>query len=322
MGLKNKGTGLVAGLAALLLGAHAQAQSFPSQPVHITVGAAPGGGFDLMARLLADELAKLWGQPVIVDNKPGAGAVIASAYVAGSKPDGYTLMMAGGNHATNRHVNDKLPYDTERDFAPVILLAKTPFVIIVNSAVQATTLGELINLSKSKPGTMMFTATQPNGYSHLAGELLKKISGADIPFVPYKGSAQALTDVLSGTVPVMIDAPVTSMPHIAAGKIRPIAVTSAQRTPLMANVPTVAESGFPGFDVAAWVGIIAPAKTPDEILEKLNAGFAQVLKNEGIRKKLYDQAWVISTGSRSEMGAFMKAEDSRWGEVIRGVNLK
>jgi tripartite-type tricarboxylate transporter receptor subunit TctC len=313
-------TGLA--LAALLLAAPAQAQNFPVQPVHLVVGAAPGGGFDQMARLLADEMTKSLGQPVVVDNKPGAGAVVSTAFVGSSKPDGYTVGMIGGNHSTNHHLTDNLPYNTEKDFAPVILLAKTPFVVVVHKDVPAKTLAEFIALSKAKPGAVMFTATQPNGQSHLAIEMLKKISGADLTFVPYKGSAPALTDLLAGTIPMMVDAPVTSMQHIAAGKIRALAVTSAQRAALMPDVPTIAESGFPGVDVSAWVGIVAPAGTPDAVLEKLNAAFAGALKVDSVKKRLDEQAWVAAAGSRAEMAAFLKSEDQRWGEIIRSANLK
>jgi tripartite-type tricarboxylate transporter receptor subunit TctC len=313
---------VLAALPLLFAASVTSAQSFPSKPVRLVVPAAAGGGFDLIARLLGDKVSAAWGRPVIVENRPGAGHVVATSIVAKADPDGHTLLVSGGNHTLNPFTVGNLPYDTLKDFEPVMVLAKTPFVLIVHPSVKVSSLKELVQYAKQQDGKLNFTATQPNGAAHLSGELLKRMAGFDMTFVPYKGSAPALQDVLAGRVPVMFDAPVTSLPHIKRGAMQAIAVTSATREPTLPNVPTIAESGFPKFDVVAWVGLIAPAGTPVAITEKLNQGFAQALSDADVRAKLGSQGWSVTASSRQAMGEFIKSEMDRWGAVVRASNLR
>lgn len=299
-----------------------QAQGYPNKPIRLIVPAAAGGGFDLFARLAGDKLSTVWGSPVIVENRPGAGHVVATSYVAKADPDGYTLLVCGGNHTLNPFLHASLPYDAVRDFEPVVLLAKTPFVMVVHPSIPAKNLKEFVQYAKSRKGDLNFTATQPNGAGHLSGELLKRTAGFEMSFVAYKGSAPALQDVLAGRVPIMFDAPVTALPHIKSGGTHAIAVTSAVREPTLPDVPTIADSGFPGFDVTAWVALIAPARTPAAITEKLNAGFVQVLADPEVRTKLASQGWSITASSRQGLADFIKAEMSRWGDVVRAAKLR
>ena len=317
-------------LAALLIGVTtlvlatipARAQNYPNKPVRIVVGAAAGGGFDIAARLLADRLAQIWGQPVLIDNRSGAGHVLATELVSRAEPDGYTLLVAGANHVLNPLLQKKLPYDTEKDFTPVILWAKTPFILEVNPALPVHSVQELIALAKSQKGSLNYTASQLNSSSHVAGELFKQLAKIDMTFVPYRGSAPALQDVLANRVSVMFDAPVSSLPHIESGKLRPLAVTSARRDPSLPDVPTLAESGFPGFEIVAWIGLVAPAGTPADVITMLNASFARVLAEPGVRNVLAKQGWVVETGSPDALEKFIRTEIAYYREIVRAANLK
>lgn len=298
------------------------AQVFPAKPIRLIVPAAAGGGFDLLARLVGEKVGATWSTPVIVENRPGGGHVIASSFVAKSDPDGYTLLVCGGNHTLNPFLHASLPYDTVKDFESVALMAKTPFILVVHPSIPATSLKDFVAYAKARKGELNFTATQPNGAGHLSGELLKRNGGFDMTFIAYKGSAPALQDVLAGRVPIMFDAPVTALPHIRSGATRALAVTTATRDPLLPDVPTIAESGFPGFEVSAWVALVAPGRTPAAITEKLNAGFTQALADPEIRAKLASQGWRITASSREGLTEFVKGEMNRWGDVVRAAKLR
>jgi tripartite-type tricarboxylate transporter receptor subunit TctC len=308
-------------IIAILSAGAAHADDYPNKPVRLVVGAAAGGGFDVFARLLGDKLSAIWNQPVIVDNRPGAGHVLATEFVAHSEPDGYTLLVAGANHTLNPLLHDKLSYDTLKDFAPVILWAKTPFVLEVNAALPVHSVPELLALARSRDGSLNYTASQLNSSSHIAGELLKQIAQVKMTFVPYRGSAPALQDVLANRVSVMIDAPVSSLPHIRSGALRALAVTSLRREPSLPDVPTMAESGFPGFEVVAWIGLVAPAHTRQAVIDRLNATFTQVLKEPDVRATLAAQGWDITPGSPHDLDLFIQKEIDHYRDVVRAANL-
>jgi tripartite-type tricarboxylate transporter receptor subunit TctC len=299
-----------------------RAESYPTKPVRIVVGAAAGGGFDIAARLLADRLSQIWGQPVIIDNRSGAGHVVATELVSRAEPDGYTLLVVGANHVLNPLLLKKLPYDTEKDFVPVILWGKTPFILEVNPALPVKSVQELVAFVQSQKGGMNYTASQLNSSSHVAGELFKQMAKIDMTFVPYRGSAPALQDVLANRVSVMFDAPVSSMPLIEAGQLRPLAVTSSKRDPALPDIPTMAEAGFPGFEIVAWIGLAAPAGTPSDIVKKLNSSFAAVLAEPGVRGTLAKQGWVVETGSPESLGAFIRTEIEHYRGIVRAANLQ
>ncbi len=309
-------------LASIAGGSMAFAQSFPNKPVRLIVPAAAGGGFDLIARMLGERVSTAWGNPVVIENRPGGGHVVATGFVAKSDPDGYTLLVCGGNHTLNPFLHASLPYDTQKDFESVVLLAKTPFVLVVHPSIPAKNLREFVEYAKSRKGDLNFTATQPNGAAHLSGELLKRTAGFDMTFIAYKGSAPALQDVLAGRVPVMFDAPVTAMPHLKSGATRALAVTSASREAALPDVPTIAESGYPTVDVSAWVALVAPARTPVAVTEKINAGFVQALNEPDVRARLASQGWTVTASSRQGLTDFVKAELDRWGVVVRAAKLR
>ena len=309
-------------LASIAGSGAAFAQGFPNKPVRLVVPAAAGGGFDLIARLLGERVAAAWNNPVVVENRPGGGHVVATSYVAKADPDGYTLLVCGGNHTLNPFLHSSLPYETQKDFESVVLLAKTPFVLVVHPSIPAKNLREFVEYAKSRKGDLNFTATQPNGAAHLSGELLKRTAGFEMTFIAYKGSAPALQDVLAGRVPVMFDAPVTALPHLRSGATRALAVTSASREAALPDVPTIAESGYPTVDVSAWVALVAPARTPAAVTDKINAGFVQALNEPEIRSKLASQGWTVTASSRQGLTDFIRAELDRWGVVVRAAKLR
>jgi len=309
-------------LICAALVSNARAQEFPNKPVRLVVGAAAGGGFDIAARLLGNRLAQIWGQPVIIDNRSGAGHVLATEVVSRAEPDGYTLLVAGANHVLNPLLQKQLPYDTEKDFAPVILWAKTPFILEVNPALPVQSVQELIAFAKAQNPPINYTASQLNSSSHVAGELFKQLAKVQMTFVPYRGSAPALQDVVANRVPVMFDAPVSSMPLIEVGKLRPLAVTSRKRDPALPEIPTLAESGFPDFEIVAWIGLVGPAGIPTSVVKTLNAAFAGVLNEPEIRTTLAKQGWVIEDGSPEALGIFIRTEIDFYREIVRSANMR
>src|SRR5512144_2335881 len=273
---------LVAGFAA-----GAWAQDYPTKPIRIVVPFPPGGATDLLARAVAQRLTEKWGQAVLVDNRPGAGGNIGSELVAKSAPDGYTLEMGTvGTHSINASLYAKMPYDHVKDFVPIILVAGVPNVLVVNPALPVNSVQELVAYAKANPGKLNF-ASSGNGTSiHLSGELFKVMAGVQMTHVPYKGSAPALQDLIGGQVQLMFDNLPPSLPQIKAGKLRALAVTTATRSPALPDLPTIAESGLPGFEASSWFGIVAPAGTPPAIVAKLNAEVAKWLASPEAQEKL------------------------------------
>jgi tripartite-type tricarboxylate transporter receptor subunit TctC len=306
-----------------LTAATAMAQQYPSKPIVLVVPFAPGGTSELISRLVAQKLTERLGQQVVVENRPGAAGNIAMEQVARAAPDGYTLILGHiGTLAVNPAMFPKLPYDAIKDFAPVSLIAAVPNIVTVNPAVPAKTLKEFLDLARAKPGSINYGSAGNGSAGHLAMEYLKRIAKADMVHVPYKGTGPMLTDLLAGQTQATFTGSSPLIPHIKSGKLRALAVGSAVRIPSLPEVPTVAESGFAGFETAQWYGIIAPAKTPPAIIQKLSVEIAQVMKQPDVIGRLSGDGTVMIGSTPSEFAAYISKEMKRWGEVVHDANIK
>jgi len=298
-------------LAVAALAAHAQ--PFPSKPVHIVVPFPPGGGTDSLARIMQPQLQQLWGQVVIVENKPGASGQIGADTVAASPADGYTLMMSSTASLTQKNV-DK--------FAPVTLVSASPYVIVVNPRVPATNVRELVAYAKANPGKLSFGSSGTGAASHLAGELFKSMAGVDMLHVPYKGTGQAVTDLLAGQIDVMFAPGETVMPHVQAGKLRALAVTSLRRATALPALPTAAESGLPGYEAIGWFGLLAPAATPPALVAKLSADANQVLANPEVKGKMLAMGAEPSGNTPQAFADFIRADMAKWARLMAERGIK
>ena len=308
-------------LFAVLLGVSggvAHAEAYPSKPITMIVPFPAGGTTDILARAIGQELFKTLGQQVIVDNRPGAGGNIGSALVAKAAPDGYTLLMGTvGTHAINASLYAKMPYDTVKDFAPITQVAAVPNILVVNPTLPVKSVKELIAYAKANPGKLNF-ASSGNGTSiHLSGELFKTMAGVDMTHIPYKGSAPALTDLLGGQVNLMFDNMPSALPHVKAGKLRALAVTSGKRSPAAPDLPTIEEAGVPGYEASSWFGVLAPAGTPPDIVNKLNAEIVRILKTPEMKERLSSQGAEPVGSSPGEFAAHIKAEMAKWAKVVK-----
>lgn len=311
---------LVAGIALAACGV-ASAQ-FPSKPITIIVPAAPGGILDQMSRLIASELPKLVGQPVLVENKAGANQIIGVQAAARAEPDGHTLVMGSiGPNAAHYSLYPKLSY-APGDFAPIAHVVSMPNVLLVHPAVPARNVAELVAIAKSRPTSLTLGSSGTATSGHLAAELLEARAGIDLLHVPYKGSTPAMTDLIGGQVQVMVDNLITALPQVKAGKVRALAVTSAQRVAEMPDVPTVAESGYPGFEVTVWIGLLAPAKTPDAVVATLHGEISKVLALPHVKKRMADIGGSTMPLSPAQFGEFIRGEIDKWATVIRQANIK
>ena len=315
-------TSLIAAVLLAVTGAHAQ-QGFPSRPITLVVGFAAGGATDTAARIIARKLTENLGQTVIVDNRAGAGGNIAHQQIATAAPDGYTILLGSvGPLAVAPHLVKDLPYDPQKDIAPLTMGVVFPNVLVVNPGVPAKTLQEFVALAKAKPGTLEYGSTGVGSAANLAGELLKQRAGIDLTHVPYKGGGAAMPDLLGGRIASYWSPPSTALPHIQSGKLRPLAVTSLTRSPSLPDVPTVAESGYPGFEATNWYAFVAPGKTPVEILERWNHELVKVLNAPDIREKLIEHGLEPHPGTREELAAYIRKESETWGKVIKAANIK
>jgi tripartite-type tricarboxylate transporter receptor subunit TctC len=313
---------ILAATAALFIAAPAMAQTWPTKPVRLVVPFAPGGTTDILARLVGQKLSELYGQQFVIENRGGAGGNIGAEIVAKAAPDGYTIMMGTpGTQAINQYVYRTMPYDTVKDFAPVSLVALVANVLAVNPQVPAKDLKELIALAKAKPGTLNF-ATPGNGTTgHLSTELLKTMAGINLVHVPYRGSGPALQDLLAGQVQMTIDNIPSALPHIQAGNLRALAVTSSKRWFALPNVPTMAEAGVAGYEATSWFVIVAPAKTPAEIVGKLSADIDAQLKTEDMRKRFREVGAEPVGGTPAELAAFITREQAKWKDVVAAAKI-
>jgi len=308
---------------ALAAIAGAQAPAYPTKPIRLVVPFPAGGATDILAREVAKHLTDAWGQSVVVDNRPGAGGNIGSELVAKAAPDGYTLEMGTvGTHAINASLYSKMPYDHVKDFVPVILVAGVPNVLEVNPALPVNSVQELIAYAKANPGKLNFASSGSGTSIHLSGELFKVMAGVQMTHVPYKGSAPALQDLIGGQVQLMFDNLPPSLPQIKAGKLRALAVTSAARAPALPDTPTVAEAGLPGFEASSWFGVLAPAGTPPEIVNKLNAEIAKWLASPGAKEKLANVGANIAGGTPEDFARHIQAETAKWAKVVKESGAK
>ena len=301
------------------LPAHA---AFPDKPIHIVVPFAPGGGTDAVARMLGVGLGAALGQPVIVDNKPGAGTLIGSDFVAKSAPDGSTLVMATFAHAVNPSLQPKLPYDTDKAFAPVAMIGVSANVLVVRADAPYKTVADVLAAARAKPGTLTF-ASQGNGTSaHLAGELLNHMAGVRIVSIPFKGGAPALTSVMAGDIPMSINPLPEVVGQLDGGQLRAIAVTTAARAKSLPDVPTVAESGVAGYDTAVWWGFLGPANMPPALVARIQADIATALKDPVVMTALEKIGATPLGSSPAEFDAYMRAEAAKWGPILKEANIK
>ena len=300
-------------------GAQAQsaAQTYPNKPIRIVVTFTPGGAPDIIARLLGERFTAAWGQPVVIDNKPGSGGNIGSDFVAKSAPDGYTLVVGTvGTHSINGALYTKMPYDMVRDFSPVSLVATTPNLLVVHNDVPAKTVQELIALGK-REGKMSFASSGSGTSIHVSGELFKSMTGIDMTHIPYKGRASALPDLLGGRVTMMFDNMPSSLPLVREGKLRALGVTSLTRSPAAPDIPTIAESGLPGFEAVSWFAMFAPAGTPKPVVDKIQAEISRILKTPELAKKLTDIGLEPVGSTPEELAAYQREEIVTWAKVVR-----
>ena len=311
-------------LAAALLSAFtaSAADDWPGRPVKIIVPFAPGGSTDVVARILADKLQAELRQPFVVENRAGAGGNIGADVVAKSNPDGYTLLMGTtGVLAINNYLYKDMSFDPQRDFAPVSYTSLITNILVVNANVPAKTVQDLVALAKAKPGELTFASSGAGSSTHLSAELFKSMTGTNILHVPYKGSSQAITDVMAGQVTMLIDNAPSSLPFVQQGKLRALGVTSLKRMPALPDVPTIDESGVKGYESLSWSGIVAPAATPRPIIMKLNAAIEHVLAMPDVKKKFADLGVEPVGGAPENFARHIKAESEKWGRVVKTANI-
>jgi tripartite-type tricarboxylate transporter receptor subunit TctC len=312
-------------LALILLCApFAAPAQYPSQTVRVVVGFPPGGTTDVIGRLIAQGLSDRLGKPFVVENRPGASGSIGAAGVAKAAPDGHTLLMVPSTQGTNPFLYASLPYDTDRDFAPVSLIASTPYLYVVHPGLPVQNFRELIALLKKNPGKYQYASTSPGTAQHLGAELVKRMAGVDMEHIPYKGTGAVMPDLLSGRVPMMFENVAVMTPHVRKGALRALAVSSAKRTPLLPDVPTVSETGMglEGFEVLGWFGLYAPAGTLADIVRRLNAEVNALIVQPVMVQRFAELGAEPLGGPPEALSAFLKSEQDKWGRVIRDLGIK
>jgi len=311
-------------VASAFAAGHSQAQqAYPTKPIRMICPFPPGGTTDVVARLVAQKLTEAWGQQVVVDNRPGAGGIIGTEIVAKAAPDGYTVLLGSiTTHAVNPALYKKLNFDPVKDFAPVSLVVSSPQLLAVHPSVAAKSVKELIALAKAKPGQLNYASAGTGTSPHLTFELFKSMAGIDVVHVPYKGTGPAITDLIGGQVQMMITGVVALMPHIKSGKLRGLGVTSAKRVAALPDLPTIAESGIPGFDVSSWFGVFLPGGTPKPIVAKMNAEIRKILEVPEVRQRLISQGADPASNTPEEFAAYVKAEMAKWGKVARDTGTR
>jgi tripartite-type tricarboxylate transporter receptor subunit TctC len=310
-------------LAWLLLIACAQAQQdYPTRPIRIVVPSSPGGGTDILARQIAQKLTERWGQPVIVDNRPGAGQMIGIELVAKAAPDGYTLVMTATPLALNTVLYKKVPYDPVRDFAPISQVAAMPNIIVTHPALPARTVRELIALARSRPGQLVYASSGVGTGPHLSMELFLTMAGVKMGHVPYKGTNPGMIDTMAGQVQVLMSTLLPPLPHIKTGRLRALGVTGSKRVSSLRDVPTIAEAGVPGYEVVGWYGIAAPANTPRDVINKLYSEIANILKSPETREKLAADGAEAVGSTPEQFAAFIQSEIDKWSRVVKSSGIK
>ena len=310
-------------LAATILPAFAQAPAYPTKAVKLVVPFPPGGSLDIAGRLIAQRLTEMWGQTVVVENKPGAGGNIGADYVAKSAPDGYTILLGAlSTHAVNPNLYKTMPYDAAKDFAPITLIAVTPNVLVVNASLPVSTAKEFVAYAKANPGKLAFGSGSNGSAGHLAGELFKVETGTDAIHVPFKGGAPATQALLAGDTQFMFDNLANAMAQVKAGKIKALAVTTAQRSSLVPELPTMAEAGLAGFDISTWYGLFAPAGTPAPIIAKWNADVTRILNSADVRAKLVADGAEPSPDTPEQFSQFITRELAKYARIVKASGAK
>jgi tripartite-type tricarboxylate transporter receptor subunit TctC len=312
---------LAAGVAMLAAASSASAQPFPSKPVHILVPYAAGGAVDILARTLGDAVSKTWGQSVIIENRPGAGGVIASQALVTAPPDGTTLIVVASGHPTNPFLYEKLPYDTFKDFTPISLLASSPNILLVRADSPFKTLADVIAAAKAKPGSLSFGHAGSGTSTHLAGELLKNLAEIDITGIPYKGGLPAINDLLGGQIPLSFNNGPESVGQIQAGTVRALAVTTKSRAAFLPDVPSMSET-VPGYDTEVWWGLLGPANLPPEVLKKLSQDFLAALNSDAVKQRLAKLGATPIGSSPEAFNAKIHADYDKWGPIIKAAGIK
>lgn len=295
---------------------------WPNKPIQIIVTFAPGGTSDVLARAIAPDLSKALGQPVLVVNKPGANSTIATREVARAAPDGNTIGLFISAHAINPHITKSLPYDTKKDFIPLAMLALMPGILTVNPSVPAKNLQELVALAKAKPGTLAYGTPGGLTSGQLSMQYLIKLAAVDITEIGYKGGGPALTDLLAGHIQMLINSPTSTIPHVKSGKLRPIATTGATRPEALKDIPTIAESGFPGFELYEWYALFLPAGTPKPIIDRLHAEVMKVMASPAMVKRIAEIGAQSSTDTPQQFAKFLEKEDKVWGDLVKQIGIK
>ena len=314
-------------LAAATPGFSAAAQvrtvEYPTKPIRVVVGSSAGGGGDIIARTVIQRLNERFGQPIVVDNRGGASGAIACEIVARSQPDGYTILIASvGMLAINPVLYPRLPYAPLEDFAPVMRMAETPYVLVVHPSVGASTVRDLVTFAKSRPGQLNFASGGAGTGNHFSGELFKLAAGLDLVHIPYKGTGPALADVLGGQVQMMFSTLLPAMPHVKTGRLRALAVTTAQRSASAPELPTIAESGFPGFETTTWHALLVPSATSKAIVERLHAELTAILRDREMKERLASQGTEVVASTPQELTAYIRTETSKWGKVAQQAGIK
>ena len=298
------------------------AAAFPDRPIHVAVPFSAGGAVDIVARTVMQQAGPALGQPIVIENRPGASGNIATAFVAKSEPDGYNLLIGANNLATNDALFDNLPFNAEKDLAPVTLVGYSPLILVVQPQFEARTVKDIVDIAKAAPEKLTFASAGTGTSGHLAAEIFKQVTGIQALHVPYKGGAQAMVDIIAGRVSFMFIDPVQGMPQIRANQLRAVAVSSAERLALLPDVPTVKEAGFPGVEATVWWGFLVPAQTPADIIARLNQAIDGALQDQNVKNSLHDMGAVVKGGSSNDFRNFLKSETEKWGDIIRTAKIK
>ena len=310
----------LAGLALALLVPAAHADTYPAKTVRIIVPYATGGGTDILARLFAQKLGDSWGQPVIVENRPGADGIIGSELIAKSPPDGYNLVLVVAAHVINPSLKEKMPFDILKDFTPITMVAASPWVVVVSPVVPAHNIRELIALAKAQPGKLTFGSSEPS--SRLAGEQFKSLAGIELLHIPYKGGSQIMTDLLGGHIQVGFTSVLTVLQHYKSGKLRVLGVGGKNRSPSMPDIPTVVEAGLPGYEISAWYGLYGPAGMPKDITEKIQKEIARISTQPDVKERLLQLGAEPVANTPAEFAAFTQAEYAKFAKIIKAAGIQ
>ena len=311
---------IIAGI--LLCAGRTMAQDYPAKPIRFIIPLAPGGGGDILARSIAQKLNEKWGQPVIVDNRPGGGGVIGTEVVAKAPADGYTILMIATNHTVNPSLIPKLPYDAIADFAPVTQLTASPNILVLHPSLPAASLKELIALARQRPGQLNYSSAGNGTAGHLAAELMKMMAKIDVVHVPYKAAPQALSDLVSGQIQLQFSNLMTALPHVKSGRLRGIAVTTLQRSPAIPELPTMDQAGLRGYRVDQTYGVVAPGRTPAPIVAKLNSEIVNILKSPDIGQRMSAEGAMLVGNTPQEYLEYLKAELQKWTRVVKEVGIR